>query len=375
MKLAIRNRSFIKQWAPVLGCAIAALISVHSAHADTEITKEKFLTIEPLEQVAQDSAILTPRSTVSITLSDDESTVEANYSINTINNFVFNTGISAPWNKQDEIGNVGTSSGFANAVTFKLGVARQFWPDILPDDSVTNLCDALEVSLAEKAADTNLSKEDKEKIVKAQNDVLLCDLQTLKKYIADSTLSPSFELEELENRWRKAFGLDKRLFGFAFDASYSNPSFTYLDSETLEKGTDRVDDFRLKASFNVFSPGRESLFEISAEQSVSHSVTAAQICNPIGETGSLNCGATFFGPVEKSESLFLGLRYSKQLEGSAFSFIVRQDIDNEETYVSIPFWLKSAAGSKNLRPGIRFDWDTDEKQASAVLFFGIFNLL
>lgn len=352
---------------------VAVLLSALCFCSATVNAQDKFVALSSSEDPTLDAIALVPQGgAASVTINDKKSAFTLKYSFAATGDYVYSAGISAPWSKDSDIGDLSRVGEFGNAASASLGLSRSLWPKVAPD-KVVEYCKALK-SVGEIFLQENTFTEEKKQLMR--DEFSSCDDALVEKFYLAGAIPENFpSMTEFNEQWRSEFGYDKPIFGFGFDAAYSNPKYSYLDGASLEKGSRDVDEFKVTATFSAFTPGKNSIIKLNATRARSSKLSSTQICSPVGTTNSLSCGTQRIGPPVVTDASLLEFEYRKSLSQTAFAFNISRDVENDITRLSVPLWLKKIGGSDGYRTGVRLNWDSESEDVVATLFVGLFDLL
>jgi hypothetical protein len=186
-----------------------------------------------------------------------------------------------------------------------------------------------------------------------------CDLASLPAGVSESIVRTSLPV----------------LIGLAGEAG--NKTFSFLSPTSLEKGEARHTAFSMAGALGVFPAAKNAsgfyYFGISGRfEEAYRAGTKAQVCRPIGATGSERCAeAVLGGPTKVTRHLGeIEARYylGKNRQVLANPRLVR-DFKQRTTGIELPvFFIRGADGGLN--GGIALGWTSDQKTLTAMVFVG-----
>lgn len=319
-----------------------------------------------------ESVSLAPGATATVSVGQTRNTFAIKYSKVIKGGTVHSLGISAPFDERSDKGDILDFEGLGAAATLSIGISKTLWPSMQDRTTVNDYCTIFYALRDKMISDGDYSESEEQEIM---NEFSSCNQDLIEKYylaIPEDAGLP--EIHKLNESWKEAFGYNRPIFGFGFQTSYSNPKFSYLDATTLDKNVVSENNYSISAVVNMLTVSKNNFIQLSLKKMRVSASRSTQVCSPIASSGSLMCSESFLGAPNTQEQTIAGFEFRKRYNRTAIGIDVARNLDEDVTLVSIPIYLNEIAGSNGYRTGVRLNWDSENKNTSATLFVGLFDL-
>ena len=186
--------------------------------------------------------------------------------------------------------------------------------------------------------------------------------------LAEKFPAESKRLADLEH-------LNDKPWLFGGEASINRRGFQFLQPGTLEAGSVSKTGFSATGRLGVFAPSLGFLFaSYSYRRDFDAAGSASSICRPFGAGEALRCQPAIVGaPTEANESVASVELRRLFKTNVGLSPSVQYDFEAERWLVDVPLYV--IPGTGKVSGGVRFNWRSDTKEVTAVVFVGtIFEL-
>ncbi len=185
----------------------------------------------------------------------------------------------------------------------------------------------------------------------------------------------SFDNVSNQELFEELAGYNKaiNMFGIKYEAG--KESFDYVTENSFMDMSVDESNYEATIYWGRLSKDKSRFVAIGATTQQGHKAgQAQQICNPVGEMGSLICDSKIVGSPARSNSELGYIEYKKKFKNIAVAPKVTFNFENDETGIALPIWFatkpENPSESSQFKTGVRIDWNSESEETVASIVFG-----